>query len=166
MIVGVPRESYPGERRVALVPAVIPNLTKAGMEVLVEAGAGLQAGYPDADYAAKGAKLVAEPAKKCFARRTLLCSFCATARTTRTEARTCRCIAQGTSADWISCGRWERWKRCRRLRRSRSDFVCGGVDAADHAGAEHGRAFVDGDDLRIQSGAAGGGHAAAHVSRC
>lgn len=57
MIVGVPRESYPGERRVALVPAVIPNLTKAGLEVLVEAGAGLQAGYPDAEYLAKGAKL-------------------------------------------------------------------------------------------------------------
>ena len=58
MIVGVPRESYPGERRVALVPAVIPNLTKAGLEVLLEAGAGLQAGYPDAEYTAKGAKLV------------------------------------------------------------------------------------------------------------
>ena len=41
MIVGVPRESYPGERRVALVPAVIPNLAKAGLEVVVEAGAGV-----------------------------------------------------------------------------------------------------------------------------
>ena len=49
MIVGVPRENYPGERRVALVPAVIPNLTKAGLEVLVQTGAGLQAGYPDAE---------------------------------------------------------------------------------------------------------------------
>lgn len=57
MIVGVPREIYPGERRVALVPAVIPNLKKAGMEVLIEAGAGLQAGYPDADYVEKGGKL-------------------------------------------------------------------------------------------------------------
>ncbi len=59
MIVGVPRESFPGERRVALVPAVLPNLTKAGLEVLVEAGAGFAAGYPDADYAVKGAKIVA-----------------------------------------------------------------------------------------------------------
>ena len=50
MIVGVPRESFPGERRVALVPAVIPNLTKVGLEVVVEAGAGAAAGYPDADY--------------------------------------------------------------------------------------------------------------------
>ena len=47
MIVGVPREIYPKERRVALVPAVIPNLKKAGIEVHLEAGAGLAAGYPD-----------------------------------------------------------------------------------------------------------------------
>jgi NAD(P) transhydrogenase subunit alpha len=63
MIVGVPRESFPGERRVALVPAAIPNLTKAGLEVVVEAGAGIGAGYPDADYIAKGAKIVAERAE-------------------------------------------------------------------------------------------------------
>ena len=40
MLVGVPREIFPGERRVALVPAVIPNLKKAGLEVIIEAGAG------------------------------------------------------------------------------------------------------------------------------
>ena len=38
MIVGVPRENFPGERRVALVPIVLPNLSKAGIEVVVEAG--------------------------------------------------------------------------------------------------------------------------------
>ena len=58
MIVGVPRESFPGERRVALVPAVIPTLAKAGMEVVLESSAGLEAGYPDADYVAKGAKIL------------------------------------------------------------------------------------------------------------
>jgi NAD(P) transhydrogenase subunit alpha len=58
MIVGVPRESFPGERRVAMVPAVVPSLTKAGLEVVIEAGAGKEAGYLDADYAAKGAKIV------------------------------------------------------------------------------------------------------------
>ena len=63
MIVGVPRESFPGERRVALVPAAVPNLTKAGLQVVVEAGAGIGAGYPDADYAAKGAKIVADRAE-------------------------------------------------------------------------------------------------------
>src|SRR5712664_2421861 len=63
MIVGVPRETFPGERRVALVPAVIPSLVKASLEIVVEAGAGVEAGYPDADYVAKGAKIVAQRAE-------------------------------------------------------------------------------------------------------
>jgi NAD(P) transhydrogenase subunit alpha len=63
MIVGVPRESYPGERRVALVPSVVANLKKAGMDVVVEQNAGLEAGFPDAEYAAKGAKLVPDRAE-------------------------------------------------------------------------------------------------------
>jgi NAD(P) transhydrogenase subunit alpha len=63
MIVGVPRESFPGERRVALVPAVVPVLAKAGLEVVVEAGAGIDAGYPDADYVAKGGKIIADRAE-------------------------------------------------------------------------------------------------------
>ena len=62
MIVGVPKESYPGERRVALVPAVIPTLAKAGLEVVVEAGAGEGAGYPDSAYMEKGGKIVPDRA--------------------------------------------------------------------------------------------------------
>ncbi len=62
MIVGVPKESYPGERRVALVPVVIPNLAKAGLEVIVESGAGVEAGYPDSVYTEKGAKIVPDRA--------------------------------------------------------------------------------------------------------
>jgi H+-translocating NAD(P) transhydrogenase subunit alpha len=58
MVVGVPKESFPGERRVALVPVVIPSLTKAGWEVVVEAGAGVEAGYPDDSYVEKGAKIL------------------------------------------------------------------------------------------------------------
>jgi NAD(P) transhydrogenase subunit alpha len=63
MIVGVPHEIYPGERRVALVPGVIPSLIKAGLEVVVEAGSGVSAGYPDADFVAKGAKIAADRAE-------------------------------------------------------------------------------------------------------
>src|SRR6201997_394567 len=63
MIVGVPRETFPGERRVALVPAVIPTLAKAGLQVAVEAGAGFEAGYPDTDYVAKGAKILSQRAE-------------------------------------------------------------------------------------------------------
>jgi len=62
MIVGVPRESFPGELRVALTPAVVPSLAKAGIEVVLETGAGVGAGYPDADYVSKGAKLLPQRA--------------------------------------------------------------------------------------------------------
>src|SRR5215831_6058121 len=62
LIIGVPKESYPGERRVALVPAVLPTLTKAGFEVHVQAGAGIEAGYPDSQYSEKGAKIVVDRA--------------------------------------------------------------------------------------------------------
>ena len=62
MIVGVPKESFPGERRVALVPTVVPTLAKNGLEVMVEAGAGLESGFTDADYTAKGAKLASDRA--------------------------------------------------------------------------------------------------------
>lgn len=63
MIVGVPRESFPGERRVALVPAALANLSKIGLEVVVESGAGVEAGYPDAEYSAKGAKIISDRAE-------------------------------------------------------------------------------------------------------
>jgi NAD(P) transhydrogenase subunit alpha len=63
MIVGVPKESYPGERRVALVPGVLASLAKAGLQVTVEAGAGESAGYPDSEYADKGAQVVASRAE-------------------------------------------------------------------------------------------------------
>ena len=62
MIIGVPKEIYPGDRRVALVPVVIPTLTKAGFEVHIQSGAGLEAGYPDSQYVDKGAKIVADRA--------------------------------------------------------------------------------------------------------
>lgn len=62
MIVGVPKESYPGERRVGLVPKVVPSLVKEGFEVVVETGAGVAAGYPDAHYVEKGAKVLADRA--------------------------------------------------------------------------------------------------------
>jgi H+-translocating NAD(P) transhydrogenase subunit alpha len=57
MIVGVPGETFPGEQRVALVPGDVPLLQKAGLEVLVETGAGMRAGFPDAAYREKGAQI-------------------------------------------------------------------------------------------------------------
>jgi NAD(P) transhydrogenase subunit alpha len=62
LIIGVPKEIYPGERRVALVPSVIPTLTKAGFEVHIQSEAGVEAGYIDSLYADKGAKISADRA--------------------------------------------------------------------------------------------------------
>src|SRR5262245_53185716 len=57
MQIGVPAERFPGERRVALVPASIAALKKAGFDVLIESGAGAEAGFPDAAYQDKGARI-------------------------------------------------------------------------------------------------------------
>jgi len=57
IILGVPRETFAGENRVAMVPAVVQPLAKAGVEVWIERGAGEAAGYRDAEYELKGARL-------------------------------------------------------------------------------------------------------------
>jgi NAD(P) transhydrogenase subunit alpha len=62
VIIGVPKERYPGDRRVALVPAVLPVLIKAGFEVHIQSGAGIEAGYTDSLYSDKGAKIVPDRA--------------------------------------------------------------------------------------------------------
>jgi NAD(P) transhydrogenase subunit alpha len=63
MITGIVKESCPGERRVALVPASVSSLVKLGCEVVVEPGAGAEAGYRDADYEKQGARLAADRAE-------------------------------------------------------------------------------------------------------
>ncbi len=60
--VAVPKETMPGERRVALVPADVGRLVKAGLTVKVQAGAGTEAHYFDAAYEKAGAVVVADPA--------------------------------------------------------------------------------------------------------
>ena len=57
MLVGVPAETYPGETRVALTPAALPPFEKAGIEVVVESGAGRAAGFPDDGYTEKNGRV-------------------------------------------------------------------------------------------------------------
>ncbi|MFM9019352.1 MAG: Re/Si-specific NAD(P)(+) transhydrogenase subunit alpha [Actinomycetota bacterium] len=57
MVVGVPRENRAGETRVALSPTALPQLTKAGFEIVIESGAGDAAGYPDAAFTDRGARV-------------------------------------------------------------------------------------------------------------
>jgi NAD(P) transhydrogenase subunit alpha len=58
MRLGVPKETAPGERRVALVPEVVRRLVEAGFEVAVERGAGVAASFPDEAFAEAGARVV------------------------------------------------------------------------------------------------------------
>src|SRR5262245_5315913 len=60
MIVGVVKETERGERRVAIVPGVVPLLAKAKADVVIQSGAGETAGFGDQDYQAKGARILAE----------------------------------------------------------------------------------------------------------
>jgi len=57
MKVGIPREIFPGETRVAVIPTGVQALTKAGLQVAIETGAGVAAGFPDAVYVAHGAEI-------------------------------------------------------------------------------------------------------------
>ena len=63
MVLGVPKETYPNEQRVALIPALVSSLHKAGFEVLIETGAGEAAGFPDTEYQEAGAHLVSSRAE-------------------------------------------------------------------------------------------------------
>src|SRR5205809_2665600 len=61
-VIGVPREIFPGEKRVATVPDVVPRLAKLGFAVIVQSGAGEGASISDDAYAAAGAKVVPDAA--------------------------------------------------------------------------------------------------------
>ena len=58
MRIGVPRETVPGERRVALVPETVGRLAKQSNEVVIERGAGVEASFPDSAYEQAGARIV------------------------------------------------------------------------------------------------------------
>jgi NAD(P) transhydrogenase subunit alpha len=58
--IGIPRETFPGERRVAMTPRVMESLATTGVSFAIERGAGAAAGFPDSEYEEKGARLVDE----------------------------------------------------------------------------------------------------------
>ena len=57
MIVAIPKETFPAENRVAIVPAAVAGLSKADLDVVIEAGAGVAAGFPDDAFRDKGARV-------------------------------------------------------------------------------------------------------------
>ena len=79
MLIGVPKETLPGELRAPLVPVTVKKLVGLGFEVTVEPGVGEHAGFPDAQYTDAGAKLEAD-------RDTLLGSCGSASRRRRSSA--------------------------------------------------------------------------------
>ena len=71
MLIGVLKETFPGEQRVALIPSEISRLTKIKCSVIIEAGAGDAAGFQDASYTDKGATVV-NSAAEVFAKADLI----------------------------------------------------------------------------------------------
>jgi NAD(P) transhydrogenase subunit alpha len=55
IVIGVLKETFPGETRVGLIPAVVANLKRIGGEVIIEPGAGFESGFTDDEYTSKGA---------------------------------------------------------------------------------------------------------------
>ena len=62
MQIGIPKEIKPKEGRVALIPSAVAEIVKAGHEVSIQSGAGMQAGYPDVDYRQAGAEILPDAA--------------------------------------------------------------------------------------------------------
>ncbi len=161
MIAGVITETLAGERRVALVPSVVPALAKIGVSVLVQQGAGAAAGFTDAAFAEKGAE-IAPSAGDVVAKADLLLRVRVSPEGTEAGRQDLALLRPGPCRDCVS----------RSAERARSRAIAGGeerhrlldgADAAHHARPEHGRALVDGDNRRLQGRAARGEHAAAHV---
>jgi NAD(P) transhydrogenase subunit alpha len=63
VIIGIPSEIKAGEKRVAMSPANVQSLTDKSVKVLIQAGAGSAAGYPDAEYTGAGAQVTADRAE-------------------------------------------------------------------------------------------------------
>ena len=160
MIVGVPKESYPNERRVALVPAAIPSLTKAGFEVVVEANAGDQAGYRDAAYVEKGAKIQATRADVFGTADIIVQVLCYGANdiTGKADLALLRkdqvligFLRPLGSAEVVqqTCGH-------------RRDVVLSGTRATNDTCSKYGRVVFNGDNRRVQSGDDGRGRITAN----
>ena len=154
MKVGIPKETGPGETRVAVIPAGVATLTKAGLQVAVEQAQALAAGFTDEAYRAQGATIVSRadalgfghpPAGPRHAGRPGL-----------PAGQTVIGFADPLGAP----------QAIRDVAATGAIDALDGADAAHHARAEHGRALVDGDDRRLQGRAAGRQPRCRACSRC
>ena len=150
----VPKETDAGERRVALIPDSVGRLVVAGFTIGVENGAGLAAGFTDAEYAAAGADVVARA-------EVLRGSRAPSSASAGRLRRRSRSSQPGTVLDRLSLAA-HRSGGNRTTRGTRRRRVRDGVDPADHARTVDGRALLAGERGRLQ-GDADRGRPAAEV---
>ncbi len=96
LTIGVPRETFPGERRVALTPRATETLGKLGAGVIIEESAGIDAGFPDQLYVARSAR-VGTRAEVFQQVRHRCASAFARSQSQPRAARICRCCATAKS---------------------------------------------------------------------
>jgi proton-translocating NAD(P)+ transhydrogenase subunit alpha len=96
LTVGFVSESSPGELRVAMVPGAISVLSKSGVEWLMEAGAGMRAGFPDSEYAEKGVRIVSR--EEVFANAAVVLQVRGVGANPETGARDLALLRRGQTA--------------------------------------------------------------------
>ena len=159
--IGVPRETFPGERRVALTPRACDAIAKLGASVVVEQSAGVEAGYPDDQYLARGARLASRA--EVFAQSDIVVQV----RTLGANPEAGRADLSLLRSGQIVIGFGEPLTAAREevdLARAGVSYFRHGAGAAHHARAEHGRALFHGDYRRLSRRAAGRYNAAENVS--
>ncbi len=124
-----------------MVPAVLPMLAKAGFEIHIQSGAGIDAGYPDALYVEKGGKIVPDPAAVFGAADIIVQVLCYGSNDVNGELDVPLFDGVRFSSDLCVPLAWQ----SSAYRASGCDLICGGTDAAHYPRAEHGCAFIDGD---------------------
>ena len=99
LTIGVPRETFPGERRVALTPRACESLGKLGAGVIIEESAGVSAGFPDALYVARAAHLGTRA--EVFEQADIIAASALTRAPIRGRARGSAAAARRPNRDWI-----------------------------------------------------------------
>ena len=121
-------------------------MQKAGLEVVVEAGAGVEAGYPDAEYTNKGGKILPDRAEVFRAADIIVQVLCYGSNDQHRRRPTCRCFARGQALIGFLRPLGDVQTVAGDCRHRRH-LVLGRADAAHHARAEHGRALLHGHHL-------------------
>ena len=147
MIAGIPKETFPGQNQVALVPDHVATLKKAGLEIMIEAGAGNPAGYPDELYKEKGAQL-AGSRKEVFQRSDIILQVQAFGANPEKGMEDLELIREGQAVvaflDPLAAA-----ESVKKTRRAQAESIFNGADAPDHQGPEHGRPVFTGHCGRL-----------------